>query len=175
MGPASGLSSSLTPLPSLPTRLSPRHQAVAEFETIQRDSRVATSVGGVLTGRAADITGVPTINEEIYEYYRRRAEALRQDKAKLGPSVRLHAPAGVGAVQLLSGIRRTVSADGTVEMSEPDAAPLLQAGWARPFARAASPLVPSCHPDEGRDLCPHGTPAKSRLRPTEMLGRSPER
>ena len=33
-----------------PTRLSPRHQAVPEFETTAQGSRVATSVGGVLTG-----------------------------------------------------------------------------------------------------------------------------
>src|SRR5437870_12839682 len=36
-----------------PTRLSPRHQAVPEFETTALGSRVATSVGGVLTGRGA--------------------------------------------------------------------------------------------------------------------------
>ena len=34
-----------------PARLAPRHQAVPEFETTQQGSRVATSVGGVLTGR----------------------------------------------------------------------------------------------------------------------------
>ena len=45
--------------------------------------------------------------------------------------MRLRVPAGVGAVQLLSGIHRTVSADGTVEMSESDAAPLISAGWVR--------------------------------------------
>jgi len=38
-----------------PARLTPRHQAVHEFETTQQGSRVATSVGGVLTGRGADI------------------------------------------------------------------------------------------------------------------------
>jgi hypothetical protein len=38
-----------------PTRLAPRHQAVPEFETTAQGSRVATSVGGVLTGRGADI------------------------------------------------------------------------------------------------------------------------
>jgi hypothetical protein len=38
-----------------PTRLAPRHQAVLEFETTQQGSRIATSVGGVLTGRQADI------------------------------------------------------------------------------------------------------------------------
>jgi hypothetical protein len=38
------------------TRLSPRRQAVPEFETTTaQGSRVATSVGGVLTGRGADI------------------------------------------------------------------------------------------------------------------------
>src|SRR5258705_7330497 len=38
-----------------PTRLAPRHQAVPEFETTAQGSRVATSVGGVLTGRGADL------------------------------------------------------------------------------------------------------------------------
>src|SRR5260370_17995259 len=38
-----------------PTRLSPRHQAVPEFETTAQGSRVATSVDGVLTGRGADL------------------------------------------------------------------------------------------------------------------------
>ena len=38
-----------------PTRLSPRHQAVPEFETTAQGCRIATSVGGVLTGRGADI------------------------------------------------------------------------------------------------------------------------
>jgi len=41
------------------------------------------------------------------------------------------APLGVGVVQLLSGIHRAVAADGTVEMSESDAAPLLGAGWVK--------------------------------------------
>jgi hypothetical protein len=43
-----------------PTRLSPKHQAVPEFETTAQGSRVATSVGGVLTGRGADITSSTT-------------------------------------------------------------------------------------------------------------------
>jgi hypothetical protein len=38
-----------------PTRLAPCHQAVPEFETTAQGSRVATSVGGVLTGRGADL------------------------------------------------------------------------------------------------------------------------
>src|SRR5207249_4321456 len=38
-----------------PTRLSQRHQAVPEFDTTARGCRLATSVGGVLTGRGADI------------------------------------------------------------------------------------------------------------------------
>src|SRR4029077_11522757 len=37
------------------TPLAPCHQAVPEFETTAQGSRVATSVGGVLTGRGADI------------------------------------------------------------------------------------------------------------------------
>jgi predicted phage terminase large subunit-like protein len=72
----------------------------------------------------------PSSNAGIFELYRQRAEALRHGQAP-GLPVRLRAPVGVGAVQLLSGIHRTVSADGTVEMSETDATPLLAAGWAR--------------------------------------------
>ncbi len=37
------------------TRLSPEKQSLQEFVTTQRGSRLATSVGGVLTGRGADI------------------------------------------------------------------------------------------------------------------------
>jgi hypothetical protein len=37
-----------------PTRLSPQRQAMPEFETTAPGSRVATSVGGVLTGRGAE-------------------------------------------------------------------------------------------------------------------------
>lgn len=48
-----------------------------------------------------------------------------------GPSVRLQAPRGVSHVQLFSGIHRAVAADGTVEMTEANAAPLLRAGWVR--------------------------------------------
>jgi hypothetical protein len=59
------------------------------------------------------------------------AEEPRSGEASPGRLVRLRAPAGVGAVQLLSGAHRNVSADGTVEMSESDAAPLLRAGWVR--------------------------------------------
>jgi hypothetical protein len=38
-----------------PTRLAPARQAMAEFETTARGCRIATSVGGVLTGRGADL------------------------------------------------------------------------------------------------------------------------
>jgi hypothetical protein len=37
------------------TRLSAQRQAVPEFERTQQGCRLATSVGGVLTGRGADI------------------------------------------------------------------------------------------------------------------------
>jgi hypothetical protein len=35
--------------------VSPRHQAVPEFETTAQGCRIAPSVGGVLTGRGVDI------------------------------------------------------------------------------------------------------------------------
>ena len=37
-----------------PTRLAPQKQSVQEFLTTQNGFRLATSVGGVLTGRGAD-------------------------------------------------------------------------------------------------------------------------
>ena len=48
-----------------------------------------------------------------------------------GPMVRLRAPRGVSHLQPLGGSIRCVAADGTVELTEAEAAPLLSAGWAR--------------------------------------------
>jgi hypothetical protein len=73
---------------------------------------------------------VPTSGAGIWELTRQRAEELRRRQAPR-PPVRLRAPRGVSCVQLLSGLRRNVAADGAVEMSETDAAPLLRAGWVR--------------------------------------------
>jgi predicted phage terminase large subunit-like protein len=58
-----------------PTRLSPRHQAVPEFETTAQGSRIATSVGGVLTGRGADIIVIddPLKPDEALSQTRRQA------------------------------------------------------------------------------------------------------
>src|SRR6266700_2668533 len=58
-----------------PTRLSPRHQAVPEFETTAQGSRVATSVGGVLTGRGADLIVIddPLKPEEALSQAQRQA------------------------------------------------------------------------------------------------------
>ena len=72
----------------------------------------------------------PRSNTGIFELYRQRAEALRRAQTP-ADLVRLCAPVGVSRVQLLSGIHRAVARDGTVEMTEADAAPLLQAGWVR--------------------------------------------
>jgi hypothetical protein len=72
----------------------------------------------------------PISNAGMFELYRQRAEELCRGQAP-GPHVRLRAPRGVAQVQLFSGIRRAVGADGTVDMSESDAAPLLRAGWVR--------------------------------------------
>jgi hypothetical protein len=73
----------------------------------------------------------PSSNAGIFELYRQRAEELRRVQAVPGRPVRLCAPRGVSHVQLLSGIHRAVAADGTVDMTEEDAAPLLGAGWVR--------------------------------------------
>jgi predicted phage terminase large subunit-like protein len=58
-----------------PTRLSPRHQAVPEFETTAQGCRIATSVGGVLTGRGADIIIIddPLKPEEALSQTQRQA------------------------------------------------------------------------------------------------------
>jgi hypothetical protein len=59
----------------VPTRLSPQHQAVPEFETTAQGFRVATSVGGVLTGRGADIIVIddPLKPEEALSQIQREA------------------------------------------------------------------------------------------------------
>jgi hypothetical protein len=67
----------------------------------------------------------------FFQLMKERTEALRRGQAGSGLPVRLRAPPGVGTVQLLSGARRIVAADGTVETSESDAAPLLKVGWVR--------------------------------------------
>ena len=73
--------------------------------------------------------GGPSSNAGIFELTRQRAEELRRGGQASGPPVRLRAPRGVSHVQLLSGLHRAVGADGTVEMTESDARPLLRAGW----------------------------------------------
>jgi hypothetical protein len=67
----------------------------------------------------------------FFQLVKERALELRRGQPGFGPPVRLRALPGISAVQLLSGARRSVEADGTVEMSESDAAPLLRAGWVR--------------------------------------------
>ena len=52
----------------------------------------------------------PSSNAGIFELYRQRAEELRRGQEP-GPTVRLRAPRGVGAVQLLSGVHRNVAAE----------------------------------------------------------------
>jgi predicted phage terminase large subunit-like protein len=60
---------------AFPTRLSAQRQAVGEFETTQQGCRLATSVGGVLTGRGADIIIIddPLKPEEALSQAQRRA------------------------------------------------------------------------------------------------------
>ena len=57
------------------TRLSPQRQAVPEFETTAQGFRIATSVGGVLTGRGADfiIIDDPLKPEEALSQAQRQA------------------------------------------------------------------------------------------------------
>src|SRR6516162_6350370 len=58
-----------------PTRLSPERQAVPEFETTALGCRLATSVGGVLTGRGADMIIIddPLKPEEALSQAQRQA------------------------------------------------------------------------------------------------------
>ncbi len=58
-----------------PTRLAPTRQAMAEFETTARGCRIAAGVGGVLTGRGADLIVIddPLKPEEALSDARRRA------------------------------------------------------------------------------------------------------
>jgi predicted phage terminase large subunit-like protein len=60
---------------AFPTRLSAQRQAVPEFETTAQGCRLATSVGGVLTGRGADIIVIddPLKPEEALSQAQRRA------------------------------------------------------------------------------------------------------
>ena len=57
------------------TRLSPERQAASEFETTAQGCRLATSVGGVLTGRGADLIIIddPLKPEEALSQTLRRA------------------------------------------------------------------------------------------------------
>jgi hypothetical protein len=79
-----------------------------------------------LLRQAASLHAQPPRVLGIFELTRRRAEELRRGPMP-GPPVRLRAPRGISHVQLFSGIHRAVAADGTVEMTESDAAPLLGA------------------------------------------------
>jgi predicted phage terminase large subunit-like protein len=74
-------------------------------------------------------SSAPSSGADIWELHRQRAEGLRSREVAASRPVRLRAPRGVGAVRLLSGARRNVAGDGTVEVSQSDAAPLLLAGW----------------------------------------------
>jgi len=58
-----------------PTRLSQERQAMSEFETTAQGCRLATSVGGVLTGRDADLIVIddPLKPEEALPEAQRRA------------------------------------------------------------------------------------------------------
>jgi predicted phage terminase large subunit-like protein len=74
---------------------------------------------------------VPSSNAGIFEYYRQEAEKIRRQQAQSDRRVRLRVPRGISHVQPLGGPIRSVAADGTVELTEAEAAPLLQSGWER--------------------------------------------
>ncbi len=70
-----------------PTRLSAARQAMAEFETTAQGCRLATSVGGVLTGRGADLIVIddPLKPEEALSQVQRRAAADHQATVAVNP------------------------------------------------------------------------------------------
>jgi predicted phage terminase large subunit-like protein len=76
-----------------PTRLLPERKAVADFMTIQGGSRMATSVGGVLTGRGADLIVIDdpikpdealseTTRKAVKEWYDHTLVSRLNDKEK---------------------------------------------------------------------------------------------
>jgi Terminase RNaseH-like domain len=73
----------------------------------------------------------PSSDRGIFELYRQLAEEARGQHAAPDRLVRLRAPRGVMHLRPIAGTIRNVAADGTVEMTEAEAAPLLRAGWVR--------------------------------------------
>jgi predicted phage terminase large subunit-like protein len=65
----------------------------------------------------------------LFEQYREEFEARDRDPQTEGPIVRLLAPVGIGAVQVLSGKQITVPENLIVEVSTYDAKPLMRDGW----------------------------------------------
>jgi predicted phage terminase large subunit-like protein len=115
-------------LPDAAPWLAPYLHEITTFPNGRHDDQV-DSTAQMLDWFKQAGSGVPTSNAGIFEYTRMMAERLRQGDEMTGPMVRLRAPAGVGAVQTLSRRHLNVANDGTVEMSESDAVPLLAAGW----------------------------------------------
>jgi predicted phage terminase large subunit-like protein len=70
----------------------------------------------------------PSSNAGIFELYRGLAQAAQAQQPSRERRVRLRVPAGIGHRNMLL---LNVAADGTAEMSEADAEPLLRAGWVR--------------------------------------------
>jgi hypothetical protein len=75
---------------AFPTRLSAQRQAVPEFETTHQGCRLATSVGGVLTGRGAEIIIIddPLKPEEALSQAQRQAVNEWFDHTPLQPAQR---------------------------------------------------------------------------------------
>jgi predicted phage terminase large subunit-like protein len=68
----------------------------------------------------------PFPGQGIFDYYRMLAEKLQK---RTTTWVRLRAPAGIRAVQTISGRHLNIGPDGTVEMSADDAKYLIPDGW----------------------------------------------
>jgi hypothetical protein len=112
----------------------------------------------------------------IFELYRQRAEELRSGEARRDLPVRLRAPRGVGAVQLLSGAPRLQDAAPRGGGSEPGRArrPDQDCDLRRenPWRRCGASPVPT-KPRSSTSCAACITNSKKNRRPRQCCGRSP--
>jgi len=96
--------------------------AVTVFPRGKHDDQVDS------TAQFLDWLSTPFPGEGAFEYARRQAEKLLHPERF---RVRVQVPPGSrpGQVQTISGITLNIDPDGTVEMSEEDAKPLIALGW----------------------------------------------
>ena len=69
----------------------------------------------------------------LLEYYRQMATGtgVGARKAAIAPKVTLRAPTAISTVYTITGLQVAVRADGTIEVDDEDAKPLIAGGWQR--------------------------------------------